>query len=493
MDHKINYSSLISKFFVLSALILLFSCETYKTSIPSLYAAKLENGLTVFIMENDTVPLCYIEIAVKGGGIAQTKENAGLFHLYEHLMFKGNEKYPTAAAVQRAINDLGVAEWNGSTGTEFVNYYFTIPSDLVYQGMEFWSAAIRTPLLDPREFENEKKVVISEIEGRNADTSAIFHAAMQKNLFPGPTHRMDPSGSVKTIQNATLEQLIEIKNKYYVPNNAALFIGGDVEHKKILKMVSEIFGDWEPADDPFATPPPQFDKNPLKQPRYLVQADSQISPSLASVNVLFRGPDTDYDIQSTYASDVFCELLENPFGEYKNTLLNNTGFAILDPDHISSYYATYRQSGQFVFSATMSRINMELPQRIIDFSNHLQKTFTTIATSNAYFTDEQFQMVFQRILDTGMYSRETARGFLSELRFWWASASEDYFFSYAPNMQKVTYADIQKLLNTYLVRKKPLVMVRVHPSVYEKAKINFDALGFSEITAKNAFYYNTGE
>ncbi|MBQ5781427.1 MAG: insulinase family protein [Spirochaetaceae bacterium] len=478
-----------AKFFIFSSLVFLFSCETYKTSIPSLYTAKLDNGLTLFIMEKDTVPLAYIEIAVKGGGIAQTKENAGLFHLYEHLMFKGNEKFPTAAAVQRAINDLGVTEWNGSTGTEFVNYYFTVPSDLVYQGIEFWSAAIRTPLLNPREFENEKKVVVSEIEGRNADTSAIFHAALQKNLFPEHTHRLDPGGTPETIQNATLAQLLEIKNKYYVPNNTALFIGGDVDHKKIFKMVNEIFGDWQPADDPFATPPPQFDRNPLKQPRYLVQADPKISPSLAAVSVFFRGPDTDYDVQSTYASDVFCELLANPFGEYKNTLLNNQNFGILDPDHISSYYATYRQSGQFVFSATMSKIDVDLPQRIIDFGNHLQKTFSTIATSDVYFTDEQFQMVFQRILDTGMYSRETARDFLSELRFWWASASEDYFFSYASNMQKVTYLDIQNLLNTYLVRKKPLIMVRVHPSVYETGKANFDAMGFSEITAENAFYH----
>ena len=53
---------------------------------------KLHNGLEVFTLENTSTPLVYIEIAVRAGGIAQTEETAGLFHLYEHMMFKGNKK-----------------------------------------------------------------------------------------------------------------------------------------------------------------------------------------------------------------------------------------------------------------------------------------------------------------------------------------------------------------------------------------------------------------
>ena len=59
---------------------------------------KLENGLTVFVAENHSVPLAYIEIAVKAGAVTQTKETAGLFHLYEHMMFKGNSRFPDSAS-----------------------------------------------------------------------------------------------------------------------------------------------------------------------------------------------------------------------------------------------------------------------------------------------------------------------------------------------------------------------------------------------------------
>ena len=93
-----------------------------KTPLKDVYHYTLENGLDVYVVENHAAPLAYIEIAVKAGGIAQTPENAGLFHLYEHMMFKGNAKYRDAASVQRAISDMGVPDWNGTTGAECVNY-----------------------------------------------------------------------------------------------------------------------------------------------------------------------------------------------------------------------------------------------------------------------------------------------------------------------------------------------------------------------------------
>ena len=149
-------------FFIISVLFLSVAvCTAEKTPIENLYQYKLDNGLELFVMENHAAPLAYIEIAVKAGGIAQTKENAGLFHLYEHMMFKGNTLYRDAASVQRAINDLGVSEWNGSTSDEYVNYYFTVRPTVCIPGLN--SGAIsREPLLRPDEIENEKKVVLAE-------------------------------------------------------------------------------------------------------------------------------------------------------------------------------------------------------------------------------------------------------------------------------------------------------------------------------------------
>lgn len=101
-----------------------------KTPVENLYEYRLSNGLTLFVAENHAVPLTYIEIAVRCGAYTQEKENTGLFHLYEHMMFKGNSLFKNAAEVTNALTRLGVSGWNGTTDLECVNYYFTVPSSV---------------------------------------------------------------------------------------------------------------------------------------------------------------------------------------------------------------------------------------------------------------------------------------------------------------------------------------------------------------------------
>ncbi len=159
---------------IISLFVFLFTLNfihAEKTPVENLYEYKMENGLTVFAAENHTVPLVYIEIAIRAGAITQTPQTAGLFHLYEHMMFKGNKLYKDAASVNRALSNLGVASWNGTTGINHVNYFFTVPSNKLEEGLAFWNAAVRSPLLNDQELENEKKVVLSEIEGGKSDPS----------------------------------------------------------------------------------------------------------------------------------------------------------------------------------------------------------------------------------------------------------------------------------------------------------------------------------
>ena len=87
------------------SVLLLFAEET---PIENLYEYTLDNGLSVFVAENHSAPLVYIEVTVRAGSIAQTPENAGLFHLYEHMMFKGNVKYKNSQAMQTALKNMGV-------------------------------------------------------------------------------------------------------------------------------------------------------------------------------------------------------------------------------------------------------------------------------------------------------------------------------------------------------------------------------------------------
>jgi zinc protease len=487
-----RYIKFLSKLFGILLIIIFgaLSLNAQETPIKNAYHYTLDNGLELFVMENHSVPLTYIEIAVRAGGITQTKENAGLFHLYEHMMFKGNAQYPTAADVQKALNDLGVSNWNGSTAAEHVNYFFTVPSDLTEKGLKFWSSAMRTPLLDPAEMENEKKVVISEISGSYTDPNTIYSMATQKVLFPKYPWRLDPAGPVENVKNATIEQLHKIQQTYYIPNNAALFVGGDVNHTEVYKMVKNIYGDWKKG---FDTGSEQRDLQlaiPFEKSQYLVMPHPQISPQVAQVTVTFRGPDTAIDTENTYAADVFTNLSQNPTGLIKKSFMAVPELAIPSPEYISAGYYTQREGGEIYFQTLMLKPEQSIAQRAQLFQNVVQtKIINGIIEDPNYFKATEYQNVKQRLKDSDLYNTETASGFLSNLRFWWTVASTEYYFGYNDRMSAVTSTDITNFATKYLKEKPALVTVLVNPAVYEAQKDEFEAAGFTTITADNAFWW----
>src|SRR6185436_4881720 len=92
--------------------------------------AVLPNGLEVIVVENHGVPLVTVEADVKNGSFTQGPAYEGLSHLYEHMFFKANRRYPSPDAFIGRASELG-AVFNGSTREEVVNYYLTLSKDSV--------------------------------------------------------------------------------------------------------------------------------------------------------------------------------------------------------------------------------------------------------------------------------------------------------------------------------------------------------------------------
>src|ERR1700709_1429810 len=122
----------------------LFALQSFaQLSLPPGYFWKqLPNGLQVLVIENSKVPLATIEIAIKNGAFTEDSTYSGLSHLFEHMFFKANRDYPTQEKLLKRTQELG-ALYNGSTGVERVNYYFTFDRDSLKAGLKFMNVAIR--------------------------------------------------------------------------------------------------------------------------------------------------------------------------------------------------------------------------------------------------------------------------------------------------------------------------------------------------------------
>src|SRR5690242_7480984 len=98
--------------------LLITSIASPQNHMPSNFFLKtLDNGLQVLVIEDNSVPLATIEIAVHNGSFTEDSEFNGLSHLYEHMFFKANKDIPSQEAYLDRIHELGIS-FNGTTGDE---------------------------------------------------------------------------------------------------------------------------------------------------------------------------------------------------------------------------------------------------------------------------------------------------------------------------------------------------------------------------------------
>ncbi len=414
------------------------------------YWKVLPNGLQVVVIENSKVPLATIEIAVKNGAYTEGPEFSGLSHLFEHMFFKANRDYPDQEKFLKRIEELG-AFFNGTTDVERVNYFFTFDRDSLNAGLRFMNAAIRFPIYREEDMKKERPVVDGEFQRGESDPYFQLWYAIQQKLWGDLVTRKVAIGIHEVINTATPEKMMVIKNKYYFPNNSLLTICGDVKHDEAFAMAEKIFGDWANSGfDPIQKYPiPPF--KPLDKSIYFVKETSIAQTPY--VQFSWQGPSYLTDSASTVAADVFSTIVGLNSSKLQQALVDK-GLA----STVSLGYTTCKYVGPIDLFVVPN------PNKLQECYNELIKQINMFADSN-YFTDEQLKNAKAILLRNDIYNKEKPSTLPSQMSYMWCSTSLNYYTDNTDNYQKVTRADIQKYLSTYLIGKPMVAGMVIKPEL----------------------------
>jgi len=406
----------------------------------------LPNGLDVIVVPNRGVPLVTIEADVKNGSFTQAPEFEGLSHLYEHMFFKANKQYPDPDAFLARASELG-AEFNGTTSEERVNYYLTVPADSVEGGIRFLAAALIDPLFRQDELEREREVVIGEYDRNESNPYFGFNTAMSEALWTTAWSRKNPLGVRSVIQSTTPAKMHAIQQRYYVPNNTAIIITGDVAPEKAFWLAKSIFGNWKVGPDPFkADPIPPIP--PLKKDTAVI-----VEQPIGSVLLMlqWQGPSAKQDPASTYAADVFSDVLNSPGSRFQRRLVDSGLF-----ESISVNYYTLNHVGPITIAGMTS------PSKLKDALAALRDELKKL-NDPGYYTKAEFDAVKQNRIVSTELNLERASGFSQQLGFWWAVTGLDYFMGYVDTLAKQTPADLQTYAGKYIIGKPHVTGVLISP------------------------------
>jgi zinc protease len=450
-------SKFIKIFSVNAALLLCALCSFAQLQLPAGYFwKKLPNGLEVVVIENSKVPLATIEIAVKNGAYTEGPEFSGLSHLFEHMFFKANKDYPNQEKFLKRTQELG-AIWNGTTNVERVNYFFTFDRDSLKAGLKFMNAAIRFPIYREEDMQKERPVVDGEFQ--RAESSPYFQLwfGIQQKLWGDLITRKNPIGIHEVINTATPEKMMVIKNKYYFPNNSLLTICGDVKHEDAFALAENIFGDWESSgfNPQEKYPIPPF--KPLDKSEYFVKETTIAQTPFMMLS--WQGPSYLTDSASTIAADVFSTIVGLNSSKLQQALVDK-GLA----SDVNVSYSTCKYVGPIDIFVVPN------PNKLKECYDELMNQIGMMANPD-YFTDDQLKDAKAILLRNDTFEKEKPSSLASQLSYSWCSTSLNYYTNLTDDYQKVTRADIQKYLSTYIINKPMAAGIVIKPELSKQYNV----------------------
>jgi len=402
----------------------------------------LPNGLEVVAVPNPGVPLVTIQAAVRNGSFTESPEYAGLSHLYEHMFFKANADYPQPDEFVNRASELG-AVFNAQTREEVVYYYITLPKDSVDAGIKFMASALKAPLFRADELERERAVVIGEYDRNESNPLFGFTKETGKALWGNAWNRKDPLGDRAVISSTTPDKMRFIQQRYYVPNNTALIIAGDITPERAFALARAALGDWKKGADPFAANP--VPATPILQRDTALITEAPIGTAV--IQLQWDGPSASKDPAATYAADVFSDVLNSPNSKFQQRLVDSGLF-----ESIGVNYYTLNQIGPITIQGEVRPEKLKEALAAVD--DELRKVIEP-----GYITPRELEDTKQHRIVDAMFNLERASGFAEQLAFWWSVTGLDYFYGYADTMARQSPEDLRRYATTYILGKPRVVAV----------------------------------
>ena len=207
----------------------------------------LDNGLKVILLEDHSAPVVALNVWVRVGSADEREDEAGMAHVFEHMLFKGTEKRAVgeiAATVEAAGGNI-----NAFTAFDMTVYHITMASRDAAVGIDVLSDAVQHSTFDPAELAREEEVVLEEINRSLDSPGRALSRGVFETAYAEHPYRLPVIGTAESVKSFTREGLLDFFHRWYVPNNMTFIAVGDFEPEAVLAQIRDSFAEAVPNSD----------------------------------------------------------------------------------------------------------------------------------------------------------------------------------------------------------------------------------------------------
>ncbi len=222
----------------------------------------LENGLKVVLAQSGAAPIATVLVVYRVGSRNEAVGHTGAAHLLEHMLFKGTERNnpQNGRSFSHIANEMG-ASFNATTWLDRTMYYETVPVEFLSLALELEADRMRNALIRESDRASEMTVVRNEFELSENQAPTVLQNAVVATAFREHPYHHPTIGWRSDVEGMSIVRLQEFYRTYSRPNNATLFVIGEVDMAAVVEGTNSQFGSVKNPDPPvpevYTSEPPQ--------------------------------------------------------------------------------------------------------------------------------------------------------------------------------------------------------------------------------------------